>query len=104
MSIPTPGAPGPEPPAGSCAGRGSGCVWNVAGPDENRRFVQAAAPAGVAEQSLPLGAIFRSSARPSRSPDRKAAAQSGKDRRSVKRDDAHRPTLNQPMATFVLHR
>jgi hypothetical protein len=38
------GGPGPEPPAGSCAGPGSGCVWNVAEPDQNRRFFQAAAP------------------------------------------------------------
>jgi hypothetical protein len=36
--------PGPEPPDGSCAGPGSGCVWNVAEPDQNRRFFQAAAP------------------------------------------------------------
>jgi hypothetical protein len=36
---------GPEPPAGSCAGPGGGCVYNVASePDQNRRFVQAAAP------------------------------------------------------------
>jgi hypothetical protein len=34
------GRPGPEPPAGSCAGPGGGCAWNIAG--ENRRFIQAA--------------------------------------------------------------
>jgi hypothetical protein len=34
------GRPGPEPPAGSCAGPGGGCAWNIA--DENRRFIQAA--------------------------------------------------------------
>jgi hypothetical protein len=40
------GAPGPEPPAGSCPGAGSGvrCVWGVADLDQNRRFVEAAAP------------------------------------------------------------
>jgi hypothetical protein len=33
----------PEPPDGSCAGPGSGCVWNIwSGPDQNRRFVRAA--------------------------------------------------------------
>jgi hypothetical protein len=36
------GVPGPEPPDGSCAGAGSGCVWNLAEPDENRRFLEAA--------------------------------------------------------------
>jgi hypothetical protein len=37
------GVPGPEAPAGSCAGAGSGCAWSVAsGADQNRRFVQAA--------------------------------------------------------------
>jgi hypothetical protein len=102
MSISTRGGPGPEPPAGSCAGRGSGCVWNVAGPDQNRRFVQAAALRELRSSHCRL-ARLRSSARPSKSPNRKAAAQSGKDRHPAKRDDAHRPTLNQPMATFVLH-
>jgi hypothetical protein len=34
------GSPGP----GSCAGAGSGCVWNIAEPDHNRRFLEAAAP------------------------------------------------------------
>jgi hypothetical protein len=38
------GVLGPEPPAGSCAGAGSGCVWNIAEPDQNRRFLEAAAP------------------------------------------------------------
>jgi hypothetical protein len=33
-----------EPPAGSCAGPGSGCVWNLAELDHNRRFLEAAAP------------------------------------------------------------
>jgi hypothetical protein len=32
------------PPAESCAGSGSGCVWNLAEPDHNRRFLEAAAP------------------------------------------------------------
>jgi hypothetical protein len=36
------GVPGPEPPDGSCAGAGAGCVWNIAEPDENRRFLEAA--------------------------------------------------------------
>jgi hypothetical protein len=38
------GVPGPEPPDGSCAGAGPGvrCVWNIAEPDQNRRFVEAA--------------------------------------------------------------
>jgi hypothetical protein len=34
--------PGPEPPAGSCAGPGGGCTWNIAEVDQNRRFIQAA--------------------------------------------------------------
>jgi hypothetical protein len=38
------GVPGPEPPDGSCGGAGSGCVWNVAEPNHNRRFFEAAAP------------------------------------------------------------
>jgi len=38
------GQPGPEPPAGSCAGPGGGCAWNIAEEDYNRRFVEAAAP------------------------------------------------------------
>jgi hypothetical protein len=36
------GVPGPEPPDGSCAGPGGGCVWNIAEPDQNRRFLRAA--------------------------------------------------------------
>jgi hypothetical protein len=36
------GQPGPEPPAGSCAGPGGGCDWNIAEVDQNRRFIQAA--------------------------------------------------------------
>jgi hypothetical protein len=37
------GRPEVEIPEGSCAGAGSGCVWNVASEkDQNRRFVQAA--------------------------------------------------------------
>jgi hypothetical protein len=36
------GVPGPEPPDGSCAGAGSRCVWNIAEPDQNRRFLEAA--------------------------------------------------------------
>jgi hypothetical protein len=28
----------------SCAGAGSGCTWNIASEDQNRRFLQAAAP------------------------------------------------------------
>ena len=36
------GRPGPEPPAGSCAGPGGGCAWNIAEVDQNRRFIQAA--------------------------------------------------------------
>ena len=40
------GVPGPEPPGGSCAGPGSGCVWNVAEPNHNRRFFEAATQSG----------------------------------------------------------
>jgi hypothetical protein len=36
------GVPGPEPPHGSCAGAGSGCVWNIAEVEHNRRFLEAA--------------------------------------------------------------
>jgi hypothetical protein len=36
------GRRGPEPPAGSCAGPGGGCDWNLAEPDVNRRFIEAA--------------------------------------------------------------
>jgi hypothetical protein len=39
------GQSGPEPPAGSCAGPGGGCDWNIAEPDQNRRFIQAATAA-----------------------------------------------------------
>jgi hypothetical protein len=38
------GQPGPEPPAGSCAGGDGECAWNIAEEDYNRRFVEAAAP------------------------------------------------------------
>jgi len=37
------GRPEAVPPAESCPGSGSGCVWKVEGPDQNRRFIQAAA-------------------------------------------------------------
>ena len=36
------GRPEAVPPAESCPGAGSGCVWKVEGPDENRRLIQAA--------------------------------------------------------------
>jgi hypothetical protein len=36
------GRPEAVPPAASCPGAGSGCVWKVEEPDQNRRFVQAA--------------------------------------------------------------
>jgi hypothetical protein len=39
------GQSGPEPPAGSCAGPGGGCDWNIAEPAHNRRFIQAATAA-----------------------------------------------------------
>jgi hypothetical protein len=39
------GLPG-APPARSCAGPGSGCVWNVAQPNHNRRFFAAAGQSG----------------------------------------------------------
>jgi hypothetical protein len=39
------GVPG-EPPARSCAGPGSGCVWNIAQPNHNRRFFVAATQSG----------------------------------------------------------
>jgi hypothetical protein len=39
------GVPG-KPPARSCAGAGSGCVWNVAEPNHNRRFFAAAGQSG----------------------------------------------------------
>jgi hypothetical protein len=42
------GLPG-GPAAGSCAGAGSGCVWNVAQPNHNRRFFEAVAAAGPSE-------------------------------------------------------
>jgi hypothetical protein len=35
------GRPEAVPPAESCPGTGSGCVWKVEGPDQNRRFIQA---------------------------------------------------------------
>lgn len=36
------GRPEAVPPAESCPGAGSGCVWKVEGPDQNRHFMQAA--------------------------------------------------------------
>jgi hypothetical protein len=36
------GQSGPEPPGGSCAGAGGGCVWSIAEEDYNRRFLEAA--------------------------------------------------------------
>jgi hypothetical protein len=36
------GRPDAVPPDESCPGDGSGCVWKVEGPDQNRSFMQAA--------------------------------------------------------------
>jgi len=36
------GRPEVELPAGSCAGSGGDCTWNIAEPNRNRRFIQAA--------------------------------------------------------------
>lgn len=36
------GRPEAVPPDESCPGDGSGCVWKVEGPDQNRRFLEAA--------------------------------------------------------------
>ena len=36
------GRPEAVPPDESCPGTGSGCVWKVEGPDQNRRFMEAA--------------------------------------------------------------